>query len=48
MCIVHLMQAYFLDTYAVDGACKIARKLSSVILNLSFEMLEDEFFYIFG
>ena len=38
------MQAYFLDTYEVEGARRIARKLSYVILKLSFEMFEDEFF----
>ena len=39
-----LKQASFFNTYAVEGANRIAGKLSFVILNLSFEIFEDKFF----
>ena len=41
---VIVRQASFFNTYAVEGANRIAGKLSFVILNLSFEIFEDEFF----
>ena len=46
MCIMHccIDQASFFNTYAVEGANRIAGKLSFVILNLSFEIFEDEIF----
>ena len=37
-------QASFFNTYAVEGANRIAGKLSFVILNSSFKIFEDEFF----
>ena len=37
-------QASFFNTYEVEGANRIAGKFSFVILNLSFEIFEDEFF----
>ena len=40
----HIKQASFFNTYAVEGANRIAGKLSFVILNLSFEIFEDKFF----
>jgi hypothetical protein len=42
-----LIQACFFNTYAVEGANRIAGKLSFVISNLSFEIFEDEFFIFF-
>ena len=38
-----LLQACFFNAYAVEDASRIAGKLSFVILNLSFEIYEDEF-----
>ena len=40
----HSIRLIFFNTYSLEGANRIAGKLSFVISNLSFEIFEDEFF----